>query len=121
MRDETVQIDDLAVLPEKGMRHGTPGVTRERLAHNLVRRVDAETSAAVVAVYGADISQHTLFPEEPVHGRVWSGRVTRNHTRIIDRGWVSKRASECSQVDPLSFAPKKRMRRCFVSKAGIAD
>ena len=101
------------------MSDGT--VTRERLAHNLVRRVDAETSTAVVAVYGADISQHTLFPEEAVHGRVRSGRVTRNHTRIIDRGWVSKRASECSQVDPLSFAPKKRMRRCFVSKAGIAD
>src|SRR5438128_499452 len=66
VRDETVQIDDLAVLPEKRMRDGT--VTRERLAHNLVRRVDAETSTAVVAIYGADISQHTLFPEESVHG-----------------------------------------------------
>ena len=68
MRDETVQIDDLAVLPEKRMQDGT--VTRGRKAHNLVRRVDAETTTAAVAVYGADISQHTVFPEEPVHGRV---------------------------------------------------
>lgn len=65
VRDETVQIDDLAILPEKRMRDRT--VTREGLANNLVRRVDTETDTAVVAVYGADISQHTFFPEEPVY------------------------------------------------------
>ena len=31
---------------------------------------DVDTNTAVVVVYGADISQHTLFPEERVHGRV---------------------------------------------------
>src|SRR5215469_9781711 len=101
------------------MRDGT--ITREGLAHNLVRRVDAETSTAVVAVQGANISQCTVFPEEPVHGRVWSGRVTRHRARVIDPDCVSKCASERSQVDKLSFAPKKRMRRYFVSKGGIAD
>src|SRR5205807_3708065 len=109
VRDETVQIDDLAVLPEKRMLNRT--VTRERNAHNLIRQVDAETRTAVVAVYGAKISYHTLFPEERVHGVVWIGRVTRNRARIIDPVCVSKRASESSQVDPLSSAPQKRMRR----------
>ena len=119
VRDKTVQVDDLAVLPEKRMRDGT--VTRERLAHNLVRQVDAETRTAIVAVYSAKISYHALFPKERVHGVVWICCVTRNRALIIDRVCVPKTASESSQVDPLSSAPKKRMRRYFIRKAGIAD
>src|SRR5689334_19492334 len=79
-RDETVQIDDLAVLPEKRMLNGT--VTRERNTHNLIRQVDAETRTAVVAAYGAEIRYQALFPKKRVHGVIWIGRVTRNSTRI---------------------------------------
>jgi len=79
------------------MQDGT--VAHERLAHNLVRRVDADTTTAVVAIYGADISQYTVFPQEGVHGVVWIGRVTRNYNTSF-----------------ISLAPLSRsLRQTFIS------